>query len=68
MTLLLKHASININQGPLVLIILDGVGLGKKGQNAIHLQTLLLELTRDLTLYTQLKAHGTAIGYHPMTI
>ncbi|OHD63929.1 MAG: phosphoglycerate mutase (2,3-diphosphoglycerate-independent) [Spirochaetes bacterium RBG_13_51_14] len=51
-------------KGPLVLIILDGVGIGRENEgNAFYLaRTPVLDrLMRDC-MYTTLKAHGTAVG------
>lgn len=51
-------------KGPLLLIIMDGIGLGKKDEsNAVNLaNTLNLDRLMKTELYTQLKAHGTAVG------
>lgn len=51
-------------KGPLVLIIMDGVGIGKKNEgNAFHLgRTPLLDKLRKTCLNTELKAHGSAVG------
>ncbi len=55
-------------KGPLVFIILDGVGLGRKDDsNAFYLaNTLFLDKIQkiypSMKLYTELKAHGTAVG------
>lgn len=51
-------------KGPLTLIIMDGVGIGRENEgNAFHLaRTPVLDrLMRDCP-YTTLKAHGTAVG------
>jgi len=51
-------------KGPLVLIIMDGVGIGKENEgNAFYLaRTPVLDrLMRDCP-YTTLRAHGTAVG------
>ena len=50
--------------GPLLLIILDGVGIGKKSaENAVfNAHTPFLDKLMTSRLYTQLKAHGTAVG------
>ncbi len=50
--------------GPLVLIIMDGVGLGEKNDaNAVHLaKTPCLDSLMTHPLYIELKAHGTAVG------
>lgn len=50
--------------GPLVLVIMDGVGIGRENEgNAFYLaRTPLLDrLMRD-DLHTTLRAHGTAVG------
>jgi 2,3-bisphosphoglycerate-independent phosphoglycerate mutase len=51
--------------GPLLLIIMDGVGLGKKNEaNAVHMANTptIDALCTTSPLYTQLKAHGKAVG------
>jgi len=54
--------------GPLVLIIMDGIGLGKKDDNnAFYLaKTPFLDILQsewpEKKLYAELKAHGTAVG------
>ncbi len=54
----------NSRKGPLLLIIMDGVGIGKNaGNNAVYLaKTPTLDRLMSLPLYTQLKAHGPAVG------
>ena len=50
--------------GPVVFIIMDGVGIGKKdASDGVHLayKPVLDQLFQE-PLYTQLKAHGTAVG------
>ncbi|MFX0035134.1 MAG: 2,3-bisphosphoglycerate-independent phosphoglycerate mutase [Candidatus Hermodarchaeota archaeon] len=55
-------------EGPLVLIIMDGIGLGRKDQsNAFYLADtpFLDKLQKECPkkkLYIELKAHGTAVG------
>ncbi len=51
-------------QGPLLLIIMDGIGLGKQDpSNAVFLaKTETLDKLLKSDLVTQLKAHGTAVG------
>jgi 2,3-bisphosphoglycerate-independent phosphoglycerate mutase len=51
-------------KGPLLLIIMDGVGLGKKDEtNAVNMaKTPNLDKLIKSELSTQLKAHGTAVG------
>jgi 2,3-bisphosphoglycerate-independent phosphoglycerate mutase len=54
--------------GPLVLIIMDGIGIGEENENnAFYLADtpFLDRITNDcqeICLYEQLKAHGTAVG------
>jgi 2,3-bisphosphoglycerate-independent phosphoglycerate mutase len=50
--------------GPLLLIIMDGVGIGKQDDsNGVFLaKTPCLDELMKSKLYTQLKAHGTAVG------
>ncbi|NBV82796.1 2,3-bisphosphoglycerate-independent phosphoglycerate mutase [bacterium] len=61
---LAKLAHRNAPQGPVVLIIMDGVGLGKRdGADAVFLaDTPTLDWMMTLPSYRQLKAHGTAVG------
>ncbi|MBN1541527.1 2,3-bisphosphoglycerate-independent phosphoglycerate mutase [candidate division KSB1 bacterium] len=51
-------------KGPLLLIIMDGIGLGEPNAgNAVHLaRTPILDQLFQGTRVTQLKAHGTAVG------
>ncbi len=51
-------------KGPLVLIIMDGVGIGKyeEGDAVRSSLTPNLKWLKDNALYSQLKAHGTAVG------
>jgi len=51
-------------KGPLLLIIMDGMGVGEKNDaNAFYLaQTPVLDALFQGTLYTELQAHGTAVG------
>lgn len=54
--------------GPVVVIIMDGVGIGKEDDgNAVYLanpQNLnsLIKKAKEQNLYTNLKAHGPAVG------
>ncbi len=50
--------------GPLLLIILDGVGIGKRDDSdgVFLAKTPCLDELMKSKLYTQLKAHGTAVG------
>jgi len=51
-------------KGPLLLIIMDGVGLGKEDDsNAVYLaKTPTLDRLFKSNLFTTLKAHGPAVG------
>ena len=51
-------------KGPLLFIVMDGVGIGKQDEtNAVYLaKTPTLDKLMKLPLYTQLKAHGPAVG------
>ncbi len=55
-------------EGPLLLIIMDGVGIGRKDEgdafyqaNPTNLNKWTLE-SKDNNLYTELRAHGLAVG------
>src|SRR3990167_8627358 len=50
--------------GPLLLIIMDGVGIGKRDESdGVYLaKTPCLDELMKSKLYTTLKAHGTAVG------
>ncbi len=50
--------------GPLLLIIMDGVGLGKEyAGNAVYVaKTPVLDKLFGSKLFTKLRAHGTAVG------
>ncbi|MGE5400964.1 MAG: 2,3-bisphosphoglycerate-independent phosphoglycerate mutase [Ignavibacteriales bacterium] len=51
-------------KGPLLLIIMDGMGIGKNAENnAIYLaKTPVLDKLMTIPLRTQLNAHGPAVG------
>ncbi len=51
-------------KGPLLLIIMDGIGIGKNDEsNAVFkAKTPNLDQLFNSDLFTQLKAHGTAVG------
>lgn len=51
-------------QGPVVLVIMDGVGIGKyaEGDFVLSSRTPNLDWLRQNGVATQLKAHGTAVG------
>jgi 2,3-bisphosphoglycerate-independent phosphoglycerate mutase len=59
-----KLKSFHGRKGPLLLIIMDGIGIGKPDEtNAVYLaDTPNLDVLLKSDLYTQLKAHGTAVG------
>ena len=51
-------------EGPLLLIIMDGIGMGREDEsNAVHLaHTPTLDALFSSPLFTTLQAHGTAVG------
>ncbi len=51
-------------QGPVLLVIMDGVGLGKRDESdgVFLAKTPTLDDLMKSKLYTTLKAHGTAVG------
>ena len=51
-------------EGPLLLIIMDGIGIGRQDEtNAVYLaKTPHLDLLFGSELYMQLRAHGIAVG------
>lgn len=51
-------------RGPVVLAIMDGVGIGTQpeGDMVAKASTPHLDWLREHALYTELKAHGTAVG------
>lgn len=59
-----KIESFSGRKGPLLLVILDGVGIGKQDDSdGVHLaKTPCLDALMASELYTTLKAHGTAVG------
>ncbi len=50
--------------GPLVLVIMDGIGIGKRDESdGVYLAyTPTLDMLFEEPLFTTLKAHGTAVG------
>ncbi len=50
--------------GPLVLVIMDGIGIGKRDESdGVYLAyTPMLDELFQEPLFTKLKAHGTAVG------
>ena len=64
MNALKKSQIFNGPQGPVVLVIMDGVGLGKyeEGDFVHSSNTPHLDWLRKNAVATQLQAHGTAVG------
>jgi 2,3-bisphosphoglycerate-independent phosphoglycerate mutase len=59
-----KSEAFNGPQGPVVLVIMDGVGIGKNPESD-YVQianTPNLDWLKENTVFTTLKAHGTAVG------
>jgi len=61
---LTKHSSIKSCPGPIVLLILDGVGIGKNDDSnaCFKANTPFLDTLKSEPIYFELKAHGTAVG------
>jgi len=59
-----KLRSFRGRKGPLLLIIMDGVGIGRQDESdAVYLaRTPTLDRLSESTFYTELQAHGTAVG------
>jgi len=59
-----KNTKISPRKGPVVLAIMDGVGIGKfeKGDAAREARTEVLDYLKENWPYTELKAHGLAVG------
>ena len=59
-----KLSNFSGRPGPLLLIIMDGVGIGKQDDSdgVFLAKTPCLDELMKSKLYTQLKAHGTAVG------
>ncbi len=59
-----KNSSFTGRRGPVVLAIMDGVGIGKykEGDGAAEARTETLDELKANWPATQLKAHGTAVG------
>lgn len=51
-------------KGPVVLVIMDGIGIGKNPESDFVLQSATpnLDWLREHALYTELRAHGVAVG------
>ncbi len=59
-----KHPSFSGRKGPVVILVADGVGVAPAGpSNAVtEANTPTLDLLAEQTLYTELAAHGIAVG------
>lgn len=59
-----KHPSFNGPEGPVVLIIMDGVGIGggDEGDMVAAATKPNLDWLKENAVYTELKAHGVAVG------
>ncbi|MDD5597866.1 MAG: 2,3-bisphosphoglycerate-independent phosphoglycerate mutase [Victivallaceae bacterium] len=59
-----KNPSFSRRRGPLVLLIMDGVGFGKYSDGDAFLKAYTPELDNLMKTcpFTELKAHGTAVG------
>jgi 2,3-bisphosphoglycerate-independent phosphoglycerate mutase len=59
-----KLKSFHGRKGPLLLIIMDGIGIGRQDEtNAVYMaKTPTLDRLIASEQYTQLRAHGTAVG------
>ena len=64
LTPLQKNPSFHPRKGPVVLVIMDGVGIGKyaEGDAVLDSNTPFLHSMMEKFPTTQLKAHGTAVG------
>ena len=61
---LVKNEKFSGRKGPLLFVVMDGVGIGRKDDsNAVYLaKTPALDKLLSTPLVTQLKAHGPAVG------
>ena len=59
-----KHASYAGAEGPVVLVIMDGVGIGKNPESdcVAQAKTPHLDWLKEHAAYTEIKAHGKAVG------
>ncbi len=59
-----KHPSFNPRPGPVIVCVMDGVGLGRDNEgNAVHLaRTPNLDHLMATAPFLRLRAHGTAVG------
>jgi len=60
----LKKSNFHGPQGPVVLVIMDGIGIGQytEGDAVRSALTPHLDWLKANSVYSQLKAHGTAVG------
>jgi 2,3-bisphosphoglycerate-independent phosphoglycerate mutase len=59
-----KNSAFGGPEGPVVLVIMDGVGIGKHPESDYVriANTPNLDWLREHAVYTEVKAHGTAVG------
>tara|TARA_B100000927_G_scaffold251382_1_gene216183 strand:- start:467 stop:2116 length:1650 start_codon:yes stop_codon:yes gene_type:complete len=59
-----KNPNFNSSDGPIVFIIMDGVGIGTHFESDCfaQAQTPNLDWLKNNSLYTEIKAHGKAVG------
>lgn len=59
-----KNSAFSGPEGPVVLVIMDGVGIGKNPQSDMvkMANTPNLDWLREHAIYTELRAHGKAVG------
>ena len=59
-----QHNKLNIKNRPVVLVIMDGVGIGEnnEGDCVALAKTPTLDWLKDNAIYTEIKAHGKAVG------
>jgi len=64
MTLKLEKAAGRVSRGPVVLVVMDGVGIGKyvEGDAVKSALTPNLDRLAGIALYRTLRAHGLAVG------
>lgn len=59
-----KNPAFEGPEGPVVLVIMDGVGIGKHAESDFvkNAETPTLDWLKENSVYTQIKAHGLAAG------